>query len=77
MKLVKYIQRIFNYMETNFRITKTKDSQYYISVKEYRFYLFPYWKKLTTITDSSGIEEVMIFDTKEDAKRFLDYIYII
>ena len=63
-------------METNFRITKRKDNQYYISVKEYRFYLFPYWKKLTAIIDNKE-EEVMLFDSKEEAKSFLDYIYMI
>lgn len=63
-------------METNFRITKRKDNQYYISVKEYKFYLFPYWKKLTAIIDNKE-EEVMLFDSKEEAKSFLDYIYMI
>jgi hypothetical protein len=63
-------------METNIRITKTKNSQYYISVKEYKFLIFPYWKKLTAIIDNKE-EEVMLFDSKEEAKSFLDYIYMI
>ncbi len=62
-------------METNIRITKTKNSQYYISVKEYKFLIFPYWKKLTAIIDNK--EEVMLFDSKDEAKSFLDYIYMI
>ena len=63
-------------METNIRITKTKNSKYYISVKEYKFLIFPYWKKLTVLNDNKE-EEVMLFDTKEEAKTFLDYIYMI
>jgi hypothetical protein len=63
-------------METNIKITKTKYGKYYISVKEYIFYIFPYWKKLTAIIDNKE-EEVMLFDTKEEAKTFLDYIYMI
>jgi len=62
-------------METNVRITKTKNSQYYISVKEYKFLIFPYWKKLTVLNDNK--EEVMLFDSKDEAKSFLDYIYMI
>jgi len=62
-------------METNIKITKTKYGKYYISVKEYKFLLFPYWKKLTVLNDNK--EEVMLFDTKDEAKTFLDYIYMI
>jgi len=62
-------------METNIKITKTKYGKYYISVKEYIFYIFPYWKKLTVLNDNK--EEVMLFDTKDEAKTFLDYIYMI
>lgn len=62
-------------MESNIRITKTKDSQYYISVKEYKFFLFPYWKKLTVLNDNK--EEVMLFDSKDEAKSFLDYFDMI
>ena len=64
-------------MEFNVKITKRKDSKYYISVREYKFFIFPYWKKLTTINESSNKEDILLFDTKEEAKSFLDYIYMI
>ena len=64
-------------MEFNVKITKTKDSKYYVSIRDYKFFIIPYWKKLTTINESNNKEDILLFDTKEEAKTFLDYIYMI